>query len=461
MIKKELKIILQFLFTVFVTIAVTVAGGNTVAIVWYYILLILYTRSKNEPFWLAFFLVTTDGFMGFLGVYSTLLPIVPGLPGIELAQLYIFIAIYKIWKQKIKMRSFYRGWGSLLFIYVILLLAVGIANGLSGDLNVYFKVGKMIFPLALFYTTPRLINSIDKYASLFNILFIVFLFGFAAQLFTVFTGFSPAASYKVEEQHEMEVGKNLRSFYNPFITLVVLCGSLFFAAIKEQKYFTKVYLNLIAILCFGMAFLSATRGWIIGFAFTIIMYNIIVQKLALKNFFFIAIIFMVVFAVSLSFEKINRQIMFSLERTLTLESLAKGDKSADGTLVRLDERAPKVMNAWADNPILGWGFSNTFFDKLDVHVGNQTVLMHSGVIGITLLYSFLIFVCNKLIKHSKDIKVTHPYKRAGLVIPIFIIGWFFIHSTSSLQFAFYGIPLYIMPQAIVLSMANFVVNYKV
>ena len=151
-------------------------------------------------------------------------------------------------------------------MYTLLLLLVGLANGLSGDLNVYFKIGKLILPLALFYTTPRLIKSLDQYASLLKPLFIVFIFAFAAQVFTVVTGFSPAANFAIKPQDELEVGRNLRTYYNPFISIVVLCGALFFLSIKQQKYFTKTYLNIIVILCFGMAFLSATRGCIIAFS---------------------------------------------------------------------------------------------------------------------------------------------------------------------------------------------------
>ena len=459
MFKKDIKILIRFLLLVFTTIVVSISGNDILGNILYPILLYAYYKSKNEPFWLVFFMTTTDGFMGFLGLYSTILNIIPGLPGIELAQIYILIALLKIRKSKIKTAPFYKNWTTVLFIYTLLLVLVGFGNGLKGDLNIYFKIGKMILPLALIYTTPRLIKSIDQYASLFNLLFVVFLFAFAAQLFTVFTGFSPAANYKVVVEDEVEAGKDLRTFYNPVTTVISLFGALIFQSFR-QNYFSKTYLNIIVILCFGMAFLSATRGYIIGFAFAIVAYNIFVKKLELKSLFIAAAVFAVIITISLSFEKINTQIMYSLERTLTLESLAKGDKSADGTLLRLEERGPKVMAVWADSPIFGWGFSNTFFEKKDGHVGNQNLLLHSGIVGMALLYMFFIYVCNQALKIKSDNVNPNPYKTAGKVVPVFLLGWFFIHSTSHQQFTYGELPLVVFPQAIFLAVTNFIVSYK-
>lgn len=419
----------------------------------------MYQRSKNEPFWLAFFLATTDGFFGFLGTYSTLLNLIPGMPGIELAQFYILLGLVKISKNKVKTEPFYKNWTTLLFVYVLLLFVAGLANGLSGEINVYFKIAKMVVPLALFYTVPRLIKTIEEYASLFNLLFFIFSVAFAAQIYTVFTGLSPSAKFKPVAIDEMELGRNLRSYYNVAATLVSLCGALFFLTLKDQKYFSKIYLNSIVICCFGMAFLSATRGWILGFGFIIIVYNVIVNKLQLKNLFFIVAVFAVLFTISLSIDKLNKQMMFALERSLTLEALANGDNSADGTLVRL-ERGPPVMEAWADNPVFGWGFSDVYFEKYDVHVGNQTLLLHSGIIGMLLLYTFIFYVSSKLIAVSRNSLVYNPYKGAGLVIPVFLLGWFIVHSASVQQFAYFGIPNNIFPQAIVLALANFVVTFK-
>lgn len=461
MLKNSGKELASFFALILLTIIVSVFfSQNFISVAYYVGLLVAYSKSKNESFWLAFFFTSTDGFFGFLGLYSTVLNLIPGLPGIELAQIYILIAIYKIWKSKVKVKVFYGKWTKVMFFYVMILFMTGMFNGLKGDLNIFFRVFKLILPLAMFYTTPRLFTSFKQYASLFNILFFVFLFAFVAQIFTIFTGFSPAANFKAIEQTELEVGRNLRAFYNPTITMICLCGSLFFLSIPKQKFFSNVFLNTVVILCFGMAFLSGTRGYIIGFALTIVSFNILVNKLEAKKLFFLVVMFVLVFSVAMSFERINKQIMFSLERTLTLESLAKGDKTADGTLVRLDERGPVVMAEWEKSPFIGWGFSNVFFEKMDGHVGNQTVLLHSGVIGLGLLLSFMGFVCLRLWALRSRFYSYNPYRKGGTVIVLYLGGWFFIHSTSHQQFAFCGLPLDIFPQATLLALANCIINYK-
>jgi hypothetical protein len=455
------KSLIQFFILLFITTFVSVFFAQSpISSVYYLVLLAMYFKSDNESFWLAFFVTTTDGFVSFLGSYSALVSIIPGLPGIEMAQLYILIAIYKARRNKDSTKPFYSGWTRVLFLYTLILVAIGFANGLEGEAKLYFKIIKMILPMALFYTTPRLITSIDKYASFFNFIFIVFLFGFIAQLFTVFTGYSPSSNFQIEIPEEVEAGKDLRTFYNQKITLLSICGALFFLSMNRQHFFNKIYLNIIVILCFSMAFLSATRGWIISFGFMIVVYNVLINKLELKSLFYIVGLFLILFTVALSFEKVNKQIMFSFERALTLGALAKGDKTADGTLIRLDERAPIVLEAWEESPIFGVGFSNTFFKKVDPHVGNHTVLLHSGVIGFGLLLSFFLYVCNKLMKVRSTANMMNPYKKSGKLLVIVIMGWFFIHSSSGQHFAYYGIPEYIFPQALVLSLANFIIQFR-
>ena len=51
--------------------------------------LIAYYRSEDEGFWLPFFLIVSDGFFGFFGLYEAVLQILPGLPPIEIGQIYI------------------------------------------------------------------------------------------------------------------------------------------------------------------------------------------------------------------------------------------------------------------------------------------------------------------------------------------------------------------------------------
>lgn len=449
------KILIKFLVYVAITVLVTYFMPAFVATLWYVVLLIMYSKSNDEPFWLAFFLTISDGFIGFLGSYSMLLSIIPGLPAIDIAQFYIIIAVIKIYKRKSN-KPFFSKWMSILFIYAVLLVVIGMINGLTGATNIYFRIVKLIVPLVLFYTVPRLMKSLKDYEIFFHLIFVVFILGFAAQVFTVYTGFSPAGNLNVFEEEQMEAGKDLRSFYNTSITLVSLFGSIFFLSIKNYKGFPRYYLYVIAGMTFFMAFLSATRGWIISIGFILALFFVIVQKG--KNIISIAGLFAVLIIVGMTNSKIREQISFSVDRFMTLEALSGGDQTANGSLLRLTERGPKVLSFWEQRPVFGWGWSNVFFENGDTHVGNQNILMHSGVVGFSLIIGFIIFIMMKMFSIYKGLNTQNNYKNTALAFIVFFVGWFFLHSTSGQQFCYGSLPDHIFPQAIFLGMASVLFN---
>lgn len=450
------KTVFKFLAYLIVTVLVTYFMPAFVATAWYIILLILYSKSNDEPFWLAFFLTVSDGFIGFLGSYSMLLSLIPGLPAIDIAQFYIIIAVVKIYKQKKSDKPFFSKWMTTLMVYAVLLVFIGMINGLNGATNIYFRIVKLIVPLVSFYIVPRLMKNIRDYEIFFHLIFIVFIFGFAAQVFTVYSGFSPAGNFNVFEEEQMEAGKDLRSFYNTSITLVSLFGAIFFLAIKNNSGFSRYYLYAIAGMTFFMAFLSATRGWIIAIGVILALFFIIVQKG--KKIVSISLLFAVLILVGMTNSKIRDQISFSVDRFMTLEALSGGDQTANGSLLRLTERGPKVLSFWEQRPVFGWGWSNVFFENGDTHVGNQNILMHSGVVGFSLIILFILFFMMKMFSTYKKFNDQNNYKNCALTFIVFFIGWFFLHSTSGQQFCYGSLPDHIFPQAIFLGMASVLFN---
>lgn len=449
-----------FLSLIVLTVLVTYYAPPVVSSVWYIFSLVLYFRSRDEAFWLAFFFVTTDGFMGFLGIYTTVLKMVPGLPGIELAQFYIILSLIKVLSSKNNTRSFYGKWMKIMLVYTIFLVLFGLINGLSNELNVYFKVVKMVAPLLLFYTVPRLLKTIRDYEILFRYLFLILVLGFIAQLHTLFTGFDPKRYFDPpkdvdsEMEMEIEVGRNFRVLYNSAITLISLFGALYFLALKRIRPFKELFLYAVIILSFAMAFMSATRGWILGLGFIITLFFIFVQHLNVKQVVLFSFFFIAFLLLGLSNKKINTQVKFSIDRLLTLNSLAEGDLSAGGTLIRLDERGPRVMKVWSESPVLGLGFSDRYYDYSDGHVGNQNILMHAGIVGLGLMYGFIFYFMKKMLSSYFNVTSGNPFSLTFLVFIVFLLGWIFLHSTSGQHFAFYGLPNDIFPQAIFLGLAG-------
>ncbi len=399
--------------------------------------------------------------MGFLGIYTTVIRVIPGLPPIELAQFYIILGLIKVLLSKNNTRLFYGNWMLGMLLYTLFLVLFGIMNGLDNEANIYFRVIKLTIPFLLFYTIPRLLKTLKHFQVLFGYLFLVIVLAFIAQLHALFTGFDPKKAFYLLGDNpdlnldaELEVGRNFRVLYNQAMTMLCLFGALYFLALKKLRIFKNSWLYLIVVLSIALAFLSATRGYILSCGFVILLFFIFVQKLNIKQVFVFSLFVAGLLLTGLSNDKVNTQIKFSVDRLLTLNSLAKGDVSADGTLIRLSERGPHVMKIWSESPVLGTGFSNKYFANSDSHVGNQNILLHAGIIGFVLMIGFIFYFISKMLGCYISSSPNNPFSRTFLVFVIFLLGLIIIHSTTTQQFAFYGLPNDIFPQAIFLSLAG-------
>ncbi len=444
--------IVWFLILTAGTIIATYFTNSIISSFWSLLLLVLYYRSDDEPLWLAFFLVTVDGFLGFMGLYSVTLTLFPGLPAIELSQFYVMLAFIKAFSGRSRHPVFYRKYMQILGIYLIFLILWGLVMGLSSELNMYMRVLKTSIPFFLIFSLPRLMPDLHAYKRFFGIVFIIVLSAFALQIFSLITGIYPAEAF-VSAGEEIENDEAFRTFYNAISTLIGLFGALLFLSIKGKTGFSSWMLLLVVFASFLMAVLSATRGWIIAFGFIILMFALFIQTRDRRNLIRLAVVVAILIFAGSRSGRIRDQIEFSRERLVTIESIRTGDPTAEGTLHRLDVRGPEVMRVWRESPLFGWGFSDTGFRSSDGHVGNQTLLMFSGLAGFVLLNGFLLyFIYMIYIAYRRSPKAA-PFRNGYLVFIIFLTGWFLIHSTSSQQFYFNTVPLRVIPQAVFLGMS--------
>ncbi len=449
---------LKFLALIAVTLIITYYTAPPVRAVWYVILLIFYFFSKNEALWLAFFFSTTDGFAGFFGFSSVMLPLMPGLPAVEIVQLYIILSVIKAAQSTKKVHLFYNKYLQILFIYLLFMIIWGQFMGFKGEINVYFRVLKGFIPMLLFYSIPKLFNTQDTYLRFFKIVFMIVLVAFAAQIFTLLAGVSPleAAGFTVDE--EADEKNQFRIFFNVSSTLIGLFGALYYLNRKNTKSSYQIFLYTVVLITLTIAVLSATRGWIISFSMiiflSVLFTGIIRTRRILK---FTLIVAPLLYGV-LSNPTINNQIAFARERLGAMEAIAEGDLSAEGTLQRLDYRSQRVMNAWKENRLFGWGISDKGYEYGDGHVGNQSLLAVSGIVGYILLNGFLIFFVYKILDIYYRSGYRFPARNSLLVFIVFMAGWFVIHSTSGQQFNYIGMPANIIPQAVFFSFGAF--NYE-
>jgi len=449
--------ILWFLALAGITIGVTYYTPGIIATFWYLLLLVLYYRSDDEPMWLAFFLVTVDGFMGLMGLYAVTLSLLPGLPAIELSQFYIVLSVVKAYSRRKAYPVYFKKYLQVLGVYLLLLIVWGQFMGLSSQLNVYMRVLKTTLPFLLFYSLPRLMPDLYSYKRFFGIIFIVVITAFALQLFTLLTGIYPGEGLLAADE-QIEESDEFRTFFNVTCTLIGLLGALLFLSIRGRTGFNNWFLLLVVFSSAMMAVISATRGWIIAFGMIIILTGIFVRTIDIRKLAALVVISGVLFIIGSGSDQIREQVMFSKERLLTIESIGSGDLTAEGTLHRLDVRGPRVMGAWKENPIFGWGFSDMGFSTSDGHVGNQSLLMFSGIIGFALLNGFLLFICYKSLVAYNRTGTSIPFRNGYLIFIFFLAGWFFIHSTSGQQFTYNALPLKVFPQAILLSLSSIYYN---
>jgi hypothetical protein len=445
----------KFLMLIMITIIMTYSASKILASSWYIILLYLYASSKDEAFWLAFFLVTVDGFMGFLGKYSVVIQIIPGMPALEIAQIYILLSLYKANRLKDKVFIFYKSYLIILFLYLIFMIIWGQLMGFSGELNVYFRIFKVTLPVLLFYTVPRLIPDIRDYERFFNFIFPVLILASMTQIFTLLTGLSPARNLKLNDEQIAEAGF-FRIYYNTSATLLGVLGALFFLVSKLKNIFTNIYLYIVLLAAFSIALLSATRGLIISIGLIISLTFYFTRSISIKRIIGFSVLAGLVIFVGYSNRTVKKQINFSYKRFTTMESLAEGDITAKGTLRRLSDRGPRVMKKWAENPVFGWGYSDISRKYGDGHVGNQNLLMTSGIVGFLLLNGFLIYFCYKLLIIYRRLPKTYLLRNTILVFNLFLLGWFLLHSTSSQHFNYGGMPAPMITQAVFFSLGALV-----
>jgi hypothetical protein len=455
------KSIIKFFVLLLMTIGMTYYVPVFFQTVFYITLLIAYWKSDNEPFWLAFFLVVSDGVFGFFGRYDVAMQLLPGLPAIEVSQLYIGLTILKASEKKQSFKPFFNGFLIILLIYSIFLVVQGQVLGLSKSLNVQFRVVKQLLPMALFFSIPRLMDKEDDYFNCFKYLFPVAILAFGAQIFTILVKTSPPEYFGAKEETRHKILINLvvtadrkyRGIYNEGILIITYFGALY-SLVRNTIKFSKAYIYLVIISIFFTYFISATRGYVLGFFLILLPFVLFIMKLNAKHIVVISALATVTLIGVASIPVMSIQFEHSLNRMYTMEALLAGDTSAGGTLKRLDVRGPRVMKKWRESPLTGWGFSNAYIKHEDMHVGNQTILLHSGIIGALLMGLFFFYFNAKLFFKGLGLPGDHESKKALMVFGIFFFGWFAIHSSTQYYFSYCLTPSLAMIQVLFFSLGG-------
>ena len=443
--------ILRFFGWILAAIGATYFAPPAATSAFFVIALISYYRSDDEPFWLAFFLVTADGVFGFFEGGDALVALLPGIPPVAAAQFYFMVAFIKALQTKPIYKPFYKLFLNVLLVYLIFLMVQGQVLGLSTQLNIQFRVVKLLLPFTLFFSLPRLFKTEDDFHESFKLIFLISFMALFTQFFTLAFSVSPARFFGVAPEDKGEYIINAKRIYRGFYNGRVILITFFFALValaSKSKHFNPLFLYGVLAADFFAVFLSATRGWMVAMVMILGLFFGYIYKFNVRQISRIVVVASVVIGILMAIPIFRLQVGMSIDRMMTMESLAEGDMTAGGTLRRMNVRSPIVVNKWKESMLTGWGFSDEFFEFKDPHVGNQNILMHSGVVGFVLLMSFFIYFNGKIFMRSLSLPDDSKYKKTFLIFPIFFVGWFFIHSTSTQYFAYYAAPGGAMVQAI-------------
>lgn len=465
-VKKENsgKEFLKFIFLIFIMVIVRYRLPPIASILAFYSTLIVFFFSKKNYFWIAFFLFLKNAPGGLFQFDGTIPAIGLGAKSIDFQEFFMIIAFVKsllIYRSK-KMKIFYMSSYLPIFIYIIFLWVTTFYFGISTMKILRTLRFQMAF--TMLFSMPVLLHDKDK-----MIKFMILIFKLAILIFTVqvveyitgdkliyylgqtysLSGFSANESYVDQQDFS---GSLIRIAYGVHLLLLAMILSLF----SYGKHFIKSkYLNLLTLAAgYGVFFLSGTRGWVIASTFLIGMWMLFVNRDIKKNSTIIVIFFVTLLMLFMLSSSIRNQLSMSWGRLQTLQSLAEGDKTAGGTLSRLTDRLYNLQEKVEKNLLIGLGYSDEFYENMDMHVANLTIILCGGILGIILWIMHWFTFCSKIFFLNQSLSPHNKYARRMLSFIFGLLTLLIIHSSSVGLFNFVPSPSFFFPISIFYAASN-------
>lgn len=179
---------------------------------------------------------------------------------------------------------------------------------------------------------------------------------------------------------------------------------------------------------------SATRGEMAASAFSLLSIIIVYYHKFLRSALILSLALIIAYILLPQRVVINMNLAF--QRFMTIESIAQGDLTANNTAIRFTERGPRVLAQYYNSPIFGFGYSKITDRYYDEHVGNHSMLLIGGIIGLYILTLTLYLLINWIYRIQNSFNYLEEAK--GFIVLIFgIIAIFIIHSTSRDMMSYY------------------------
>ena len=414
--------------------------GGALADVLFLPLLILAYHSPKKYLWLVWFLIINDApgrLFSASGVNDLRIPLYTIVSGISVSFQDLFFATFllRFLTKPSKIILFYFKELQVFALGFIFYTILGFLIGMGSNSLVYTLQAALSW--GWIFLVPIYLRNSEQVKRVSLLLFPFVFIALAFQIQSYLTGYHfDSILRNIQGRKLFIVDETIegasRSYAAVYLIFLSLCQALFYYTSSSFK-IPKTYLSLVIFTCTLTIFLTATRGWIIAFTILLVGTTFFIKNLFTPSSFarltIVGVITVII--LQIQFPLLTLQLGKSLERLSTLVLLAEGDINAGGTLERLDVRSVSVIDKFSESPILGFGFSNTFYRFNDAHVGHQNILLNVGVVGylvITIIF-FRILYLSWLIGQKRNI--------AYLVYSLALLSIFFIHTTSTQFWGYY------------------------
>jgi hypothetical protein len=392
--------------------------------------------SKNLVFWSSVLFVMLNMPWGLFyykpyGWYFSLTSTV----GISYVSMFGLIFLLKMVisspKRSLILKDYFTPFYRIPAFFILFLIVWSFAYG--HNMKSIFSFLQAFPAFLLFISIPRLFSR-DELLKLSKIIFLFSIVHFAGSLIEIVRpGSFMSLLYFGTPPIGIDYGNELIRFVGGIsIHLYAMVMGLYYLS-KNDTGWTKQFLWVVVILSWLFILNSATRGWMIASTFLItgyFIYSGLRFKLKLKTFFSVLVILLL--GIFLMPNTFTMNLLSAFERLETIEALAEGDDTAGGTLSRLSERGPKVLTRFSESPILGFGFSKVTTDYYDGHVGNHSLLLMGGLVGLAVIWITVLSIVWYIFR--ADIFF---YRPGSFVFGLALISIMIIHSSSRSMVSFY------------------------
>lgn len=409
-----------------------------VSYVFFAIMLFYLFRSGNIMMILAYLLITLNspGNLISEGLLSTKgrLPYIPLASGLSIgfSDIFVLMFIFLLGRYPKRLSNSYKHIYFLYAVYGAILVLVSLILGTK--VSTFVLIGRIMLYYTLFYMLfDRKFANDDELSDFLSYLKVIVFIAVSQQLsslvfgrgiWSIIAGTSTVAINFEDYEGALGGLRIVEAGYINLITTMLLTYRINKKIHANQDFFW-------LMVCYGSAFLTATRGWIIAYSFILFISLLTNSATRLRLVYAIAVVSIIVVMGIGQSSVIVRQISLSLNRVGTLTGIAEGDLTAEGSLTRLTSRNEPVIENWRRNPIIGWGFSTQ--SKSDGHVGNQNVLQVSGVIGfLIILFGWLAFFVKNISHGRANRNMVNVFGSLNVMMLALII----IHSSSTQMFGY-------------------------